>query len=78
MTTEGAHPGCQTGKSGGILLAAISAQVGGLVAWGDLLMGTLGRGLFVEVGGFVAWGDLFWDTLGRGLFAEELTGWVVE
>ena len=78
MTTEGAHPGCHTGKSGGILLAAISAQVGGLVAWDDLLMGTLGRGLFAEVGGLVAWGDLFWDTLGRGLFAEELIDWVVE
>ena len=78
MTTEGARPGCQTGKSGGILLAAISAQVGGLVAWGDLLWGTLGRGLFAKVGGLVASSDLFWGTLGQGLFAEELTDRVVE
>ena len=73
MTTEGARPGCHTGKSGGILLAATSAQVGGRVALRELFGGILGRGFSAG-----ALRELFEGNLGRGFSAGGLAGWVVE
>ena len=55
MTTDGARPGCHTGKSGGILLAATSAQVGGRVALRELSDGILGRE--ISAGGLAGWVD---------------------
>ena len=69
MTTEGAHPGCHTGKSGGILLAATSAQVGGRMAFRELFGVTLGRGFSAG-----ALRELFEGTLGRGFSAWGLAG----
>ena len=73
MTTEGARPGCHTGKSGGILLAATSAQVGGRMALRELFGGILGRGFSAG-----ALRGLFEGNLGRGFSAGGLAGWVVE
>ena len=69
MTTDGARPGCHTGKSGGILLAATSAQVGGRMAFRELFGGTLGRGFSAG-----ALRELFEGTLGRGFSAWGLAG----
>ena len=73
MTTEGARPGCHTGKSGGILFAATSAQVGGRMAFRELFGGTLGRGF--SAGALREHSD---GILGRGFSAGGLAGWVVE
>ena len=73
MTTEGARPGCHTGKSGGILLAATSAQVGGRMALRELFGGILGRGFSAG-----ALRGLFEGNLGWGFSAGGLAGWVVE
>ena len=73
MTTEGARPGCHTGKSGGILFAATSAQVGGRMALRELFGGILGRGFSAG-----ALRGLFEGNLGRGFSAGGLAGWVVE
>ena len=69
MTTEGARPGCHTGKSGGILFAVTSAQVGGRMAFRELFGGTLGRGFSAG-----ALRELFEGTLGRGFSAWGLAG----
>ena len=69
MTTEGARPGCHTGKSGGILFAATSAQVGGRMAFRELFGGTLGRGFSAG-----ALRELFEGTLERGFSAWGLVG----
>ena len=69
MTTDGARPGCHTGKSGGILLAATSAQVGGRVALRELFGGILGRGFSAG-----ALRELFEGTLERGFSAWGLVG----
>ena len=73
MTTEGAHPGCHTGKSGGILLAATSAQVGGRMALREVFGGILGRGF--SAGALREHSD---GILGRGFSPGGLAGWVVE
>ena len=73
MTTEGARPGCHTGKSGGILLAATSAQVGGRMALRELFGGILGRGF--SAGGLR---ELLDGIMGQGFSAGVLAGWVVE
>ena len=69
MTAEGALPGCHTGKSGGILFAATSAQVGGRMAFRELFGGTLGRGFSAG-----ALRELFEGTLERGFSAWGLVG----
>ena len=69
MTTEGARPGCHTGKSGGILLAATSAQVGGRMALRELFGGILGRGFSAG-----ALRELFEGTLERGFSGWGLVG----
>ena len=69
MTTEGARPGCHTGKSGGILFAATSAQVGGRMAFRELFGGNLGRGFSAG-----ALRELFEGTLERGFSAWGLVG----
>ena len=69
MTTEGARPGCHTGKSGGILFAVTSAQVGGRMAFRELFGGTLGRGFSAG-----ALRELFEGTLERGFSAWGLVG----
>ena len=69
MTAEGARPGCHTGKSGGILFAVTSAQVGGRMAFRELFGGTLGRGFSAG-----ALRELFEGTLERGFSAWGLVG----
>ena len=64
MTTEGARPGCHTGKSGGILLAATSAQVGGRMALREPFGVILGRGFSAG-----ALRELLDGILGRGFSA---------
>ena len=73
MTTEGARPGCHTGRSGGILLAATSAQVGGRMALREPFGVILGRGFSAG-----ALRELLDGILGRGFSAGGLAGWVVE
>ena len=73
MTTEGARPGCHTGKSGGILFAVTSAQVGGRMAFRELFGGTLGRGFSAG-----ALRELSDGILGREISAGGLAGWVDE
>ena len=73
MTTDGARPGCHTGKSGGILLAATSAQVGGRMALREPFGVILGRGFSAG-----ALRELSDGILGRGFSAGGLAGWVVE
>ena len=64
MTTDGARPGCHTGKSGGILLAATSAQVGGRMALREPFGVILGRGFSAG-----ALRELLDGILGRGFSA---------